>query len=93
MTERELQLLGFKKEESDGATHIKEDGSEWMEDQFYYYSLDIAAGFGFITCASDEVGEDGQWFVEFFDSDPQIRFTEFGELQALINLITSRIVK
>ncbi len=36
MTERELQLLGFTKEVSDGATHIKEDGSEWVEDQFYW---------------------------------------------------------
>jgi len=93
MTERELQLLGFKKEESDGTECVDSDGKRWIEDEFYYYSLDIAAGFAFITCASDEVGEDGQWFVEFFDSDPQIRFMEFGELQALINLITSRIVK
>jgi hypothetical protein len=92
MTERELQLLGFQKEVSDGATHINEDGSEWVEDEFYYYSLDIAMGFGFISCASNET-EDGQWYVEFFDSHPSIRFTEFGEMQALINLITSRIVK
>lgn len=92
MTEKQLQLLGFKKEVSSGATHIKEDGSEWVEPEFYYYALDIATGFGFISCASDETKDD-QWYVDFFDSSPIIRFTEFGEMQALINLITSRIVK
>ena len=49
-------------------------------------------GFGFISCASDAIGNDGQWYVEFFDSYPTIRFTDFGELQSLINLIKLRIV-
>jgi len=92
MTEQEIQLLGFTKEVSDGMRCEDDTGTSWVEDQFYYYALQIASGFGFISCASDET-EDGQWYVEFFDSDPQIRFTEFGELQALINLITSKIVE
>jgi hypothetical protein len=50
-------------------------------------------GFSLISNSNTDVGEDGQWFVEFFDSDPQIRFDEFGEVQAFINLIESRIVK
>ena len=81
MTEREVQLLGFKRNEY----------SDWDGD-YYYYSYEIAKGFGFISSGSDEIDETGEWFVNFFDSYPTIRFTEFGEVQALINLITSRIV-
>jgi hypothetical protein len=83
MTEHELQALGFERE-SDNAdsAHV-----------YHYYSLQLAMGFGFISCASDAIGNDGQWYVEFFDSYPTIRFTDFGELQSLINLIKSRIVQ
>lgn len=84
MTEKQIQLLGFEVNYDDG-------GGNW--DKYHYYTYKIAMGFEFISNASDEVGEDGQWFVEFFNSEPIIRFTEFGEVQALINLIESRIVK
>jgi hypothetical protein len=45
MTEHELQALGFERE-SDNAdsAHV-----------YHYYSLQLAMGFGFISCASDEV--------------------------------------
>ena len=82
MTEKEIQLLGFEH-----SYYSDEDGDH------YYYSYQIADGFGFISSASDEVGEDKKWFVDFFDSDPIIRFKEFGEIQALINLIESRVIK
>ena len=81
MTEREVQLLGFERE-----SYSDFDGDH------YYYSYEIARGFGFISSASDEVTND-DWFVEFFDSWPTIRFTEFGEVQALINLIEKRVVR
>ena len=81
MTEQELQALGF-----DLDTYGDFDG-EW-----HYYALQLASGFGFVSNSNDQVGEDGQWYVEFFDSDPHIRFTEFEELQSLINLIKSRII-
>lgn len=80
MTEREVQLLGFERE-----TYSDFDGDH------YYYSYEIARGFGFISSASDEAEKDGEWFVDFFDSYPTIRFTEFGEVQALINLIEKRV--
>lgn len=80
MTEREIELLGFKREES-------------LDNDFYYYTYDIANGFSFISCSDDEVGKDGKWFVEFFNSDPQIRFDKMEEVQTLINLIEKRIVK
>jgi len=81
MTEKEIQLLGFEKqEEHDGDT------------PYHYYTYTIARGFEFISCASDEV-ENGEWFIEFFDSDPNIRFTKFSEAQALINLLEKRVIK
>ena len=82
MTEREIQLLGFQKEEM----------KEHEEDESYYYALDIVDGVAFITRSNDEIKDDN-WYIEVFNTDPAIRFTEFGEVQALINLLTSRIVK
>jgi hypothetical protein len=82
MTEREIQLLGLQREE------IKEHD----EDDSYYYVMDIVDGLSLITPASDEV-KDGNWYVDIFETDPAIRFTGFGEVQALINLLNSRIVK
>jgi hypothetical protein len=82
MTERELILLGFKSEE------IKEHD----EDDSYYYVLDIVDGLTFITPTNEEI-KDGNWYVEVFNTDPQIRFTEFGEVQGLINQLTKAIIK
>jgi hypothetical protein len=82
MTEREIILLGFKSEE------IKEHD----EDDSYYYVLDIADGLTFITPTNEEIKE-GKWYVEFFNTDPVLRFHEFGEVQALINKLNGAIVK
>jgi len=82
MTERELILLGFKSEE------IREHD----EDESYYYVLDIVDGLTFITSVNEEIKEDN-WYVEFFNTDPLVRFHEFGEVQGLINQLTKAIVK
>jgi len=82
MTEKELESLGFTK-----------DGYGDFEGEWHYYSLQLASGFGFISCANNQVDEDGQWFVEFFDSDPLIRFTDYDELRNIISLVETRIVK
>ena len=82
MTERELILLGFKSEE------IKEH----EEDDAYYYALDIVDGITFITPTNEEIKDDN-WYVEFFNTDPLIRFDGFGEVQVLINTLTKAIVK
>lgn len=82
MTERELILLGFKSEE------IKEHD----EDETYYYVLDIVDGLTFITPTNEEIKDD-KWYVEVFNTDPLIRFHEFGEVQGLINQLTKAIVK
>ena len=82
MTERELILLGFKSEE------IREHD----DDDSYYYVLDIVDGLTFITPTNEEIKEDN-WHVEFFNTDPTLRFNEFGEVQALINQLILAIVK
>ena len=81
MTEKEIQLLGFKREDMNDGDYSG-----------YYYAYRIANGFEFLSNANDEIGEGEEWFVEFFNSDPQIRFDEFGEVQTLINLIEKRVV-
>ena len=37
--------------------------------------------------------KDGNWYVEFFNTDPLVRFYQFGEVQAIINQLNSAIVK
>jgi hypothetical protein len=91
MTEKEIQLLGFEKQEDGGIEVLDDLGGMWIEDEFYYYTYDIAMGLSLISSSSDEVGEAGEWFVEIFNTEPAIRFTEFGEVHALINLLQSRI--
>jgi len=82
MTERELILLGFKSEE------IREHD----EDDSYYYVLDIVDGITFITPTNEEI-KNNEWYVEFFNTDPLLRFHNFGEVQGLINQLTNSIVK
>ena len=82
MTERELILLGFK----------SEDIKEHEDDDSYYYVLDIVDGITLITPTNEEIKE-GDWYVEFFNTDPLIRFDGFGEVQVLINTLTKAIVK
>jgi hypothetical protein len=82
MTERELILLGFKSEE------IREHD----EDDSYYYVLDIVDGLTFITPTNEEIKDDN-WYVEFFNTDPLVRFHSFSEVQGLINQLTRAIVK
>ena len=82
MTEKELILLGFKSEE------IREHD----EDESYYYVLDIVDGITFITPTNEDIKDDN-WYVEFFNTDPSVRFYEFGEVQGLINQLTKAIVK
>ena len=82
MTEKEIMLLGLKREE------IKEHD----EDESYYYVLDIVDGLTFITPTNEEI-KDGDWYVDFFNTDPLVRFHNFGEVQGLINQLTKAIVK
>lgn len=82
MTEKELYLLGFK----------REDINDYEDDDSYYYVLDIVDGLSFVTPINDNL-RDGNWYVDVFNTQPAIRFTEFGQLQGLINVLNSAIVK
>jgi hypothetical protein len=79
MTEKEIQLLGFEKQTS-------------PDNDFYYYTLGIANGLSFISSANDEVKND-EWFVEFFDTDPAVRYTNFANFQALLNNLKRHVLK
>jgi hypothetical protein len=54
--------------------------------------LDIVDGLTFITPTNEEI-KNGEWYVEFFNTDPLVRFDSFGKVQGLINTLTSAIVK
>lgn len=82
MTEREITLLGFKSQLI----------NEHDEDDSYYYALDIVSGLTFITPTNEEI-KNNEWYVEFFNTEPSIRFDNFGIVQGLINKLTSAIVK
>ena len=83
MTEREVELLGFEK------VYIK----EYDEDESYYYVLDIVDGLTLITRDCYEPSESGhEILVSIFNTDPEIRWESFGELQGFINSVTNKIV-
>ena len=82
MTEKEIELLRFEKEFI----------LEYEGDEDYYYALDIVNGLTLISnCKSEEKGN--QWQVEIFNTDPGIVFHQYEEVQALLNLLESRIIK
>lgn len=93
MTEKEIQLLGFERNDDNGVMCEDENGKCWTEDAFYYYTYTVARGLEFISNSNDEVEDEGEWYVEFFDTHPAVQFTKFEEVQSLINLIEKRTVK
>lgn len=83
MTEKELQILGFSKE-----TIIEIEGETNPD---YYYVLDIVDGITLITSSNDQI-KNNDWNVEFFNTEPVIRFHKMEEVQSLINKLTKAIV-
>ncbi len=71
MTEKDLINLDFTRND-------ETDGD------FYYYTYDIGS-FCLISSSNDEVERD-EWFVEVFET-PEIRFTSYTELSALLTLL------
>jgi hypothetical protein len=83
MTEREVQLLGFER---------RDEFSDWDGD-WHYYVYEITNGLSFITSATNEVTETGEWFVEIFNTQDPVRFYKFEEVQSLINLLEKHLIK
>ena len=82
MTEKEVQLLKFEREEY----------SDWDGDH-HYYSYQITNGMSFISSTSNEIGEDGQWYVDVFNTQDPIRFYKFEEVQNLLNILEKHLIK
>lgn len=82
MTEKQIQLLGFEREEY----------SDYNGDH-HYYSYEITNGMSFISSASDEAEKEGKWFVEVFNTEDPIRFYRFEEVQNLLNILEKHLIK
>ena len=82
MTEKEVQLLGFEREEY----------SDWDGDH-HYYSYQITNGMSFISSANDEAEKDRQWYVDVFNTEDPIRFYKFEEVQNLLNILEKHLIK
>lgn len=82
MTEKEVQLLGFEKEE------YSDYNGDW-----HYYSYEITNGMSFISSSSDESEKEGQWFVDVFNTQDPIRFYKFEEVQNLLNILEKHLIK
>lgn len=83
MTEKELQILGFVKETM--------YGYEDEEDPDYYYFFDVVNGITFISQSKNQV-IDNNWTVDFFNTDPVVRFDKMEKVQSLINTISKAVV-
>ena len=84
MTENEVQLLGFE---------LQTDNGDHYWDTYYYYTYTVTRGLEFISNASDEIKEGGEWFIEFFETEIPVRFYKFEEVQSLINLLEKHLIK
>lgn len=83
MTEMELEILRFKK--------IEVSAEESGDKPYYYYTHDVVKGLSFISNSSDEV-KDGEWFVEFFNTDVPVRFNDMAQVLGLINILSKAII-
>lgn len=77
LTENELDSLGFKKGFCDDGSH--------------YYTYEFSKGLSFITNSSDEA-QDG-WYVEFFNTEIPVRFTDAESVKTMIGLIQKHTVQ
>ena len=81
MKEQDLVHLGFERVD----VTAEQSGHE---NDWHYYTYDFTRGVSLITCDSDEAERTGEWFVEFFEAEQQIKFTDVSKLQKLMDLIT-----
>lgn len=79
MKEQDLLELGFEIQYA----YAHETG---YDEDFYYYRYPFAQHLQLISSSSDEV-KNNEWFVEFFDIEAEIRFTNSNDVNKLIILI------
>lgn len=92
MKEKDLIALGFTREDDIGVACSNDAGDAWTEDSFHYYVYEIAQGLSLISGDSDEAKDDGHWHVEFFNTEPSIRFNTREEVASLMELLMDAIV-
>lgn len=80
MKEQDIIDLGFER------VDITKEQSGY-EDDWHYYTYDFTRGLSLISSDNDEAEKFGEWFVEFFESEQQIRFTDVSKLQDLMEII------
>ena len=79
MKEEDLISIGFERVD----VTKEESGSP---NDWYYYTYDLTQHFCLISSDNEEAEKDG-WYVEFFEVENEIRFTNVRELAKLITLI------
>ena len=79
MTEQDLIDLGFEK-------NIETAEDSGSPNDWHYYTYDFCKGLSLITQASDQV-KNGEWYVEFFEVEDDIRFTDRDHLSSLMDKI------
>lgn len=82
MTEKEIQILGFEREEY----------GDW-DGEYHYYSYEITKGLSLIASDNKEAEKEGQWFVDVFNTEDPIRFYKMEEVQSLINILEKHLIK
>ncbi len=83
MTERELEILRFKK--------VEVSSDESGGNPYHYYTHDVVQGLSLISNDSDSV-KNGEWYVEFFNTEVPVRFYSMDKVLVLINTLTKAIV-
>jgi hypothetical protein len=80
MKEQDIIDFGFER-------HDVTAEQSGYENDWHYYTYDFTRGFGLITSDSDEAEKIGEWYVEFFEAEQEIRFTDASKLQYLMEII------
>jgi hypothetical protein len=83
MTERELEILRFKK--------VEVPSEESGGNPYHYYTHDVVQGLSLISNDSDSA-KNSEWYVEFFNTEIPVRFHSMGEVLVLLNTLTKAIV-
>lgn len=81
MKEQDIIHFGFERHD----VTAEQSGNE---NDWYYYTYEFTGGFSLITCDSDEAERIREWYVEFFEVEQEIKFTDASKLQDLMDLIT-----
>lgn len=83
MTENEIKSLKFEK--------VEVSAEESGDKPYYFYTHDVVNGLSFISNSSDDV-KDGEWFVEFFNTEIPVRFNDMSQVSNLIEILTKAIL-